>query len=281
MLEFCPDKVQSAIRHLNYNLLYELRLRKNAPVVVCYAGKYAFLGENGCVSGEKNAITVTAQELENTLFVASEYSVYSVSEEMKELFVTTKEGIRIGIAGTVIYEKGRIQALREFNGLCIRIPHPIKGCADRIFRLCEQDRLRSCILLSKPGIGKTTVLRELIGQIRLHYPLKNILLADERGEIALHEQTGIDILRFCRKEESFSYGIRSLRPDILVTDELQPQDYAVIERSMECGLKVLATAHFDGDITEFRHNFFERHVLLGDCIGSEAQIYDENKEKLP
>lgn len=280
MLGFCPKETQSAILRLNYHLLYEIRLRKNAPIVVCYAGKYRFLGKSGCTDRAENALQTTAKELEDTLFAASDYSVYSVSEEMKELFITTKEGIRIGIAGTVVYEKEKIHAIREINGLCIRIPHEISGCADRIFRLCLSDRLRNCILLSRPGIGKTTVLRELMRKIRQNYPFKNILLADERGEIALTEETGVDVLRFCQKKEAFSFGIRSLRPDLLITDELQPQDYPSVERGIECGLKIIATAHFSGEIHTFCRPIFERYVLLGDEIGSEAEIYDENQEKM-
>lgn len=278
MLEFLPAIVRDGIKNINYGLLYEIRLRANAPVKINYAGAYVFLGAGGVVKIPENAIKISEKEVEECLFAASDYSIYSVSEQMKEYFVTTKEGVRIGLAGTAVQEKGKTIALRNVTSLCIRLPHPIERCADKIFDLCERDFLKNCILLSLPGMGKTTVLRELSRKLCAAYPQKNVMIADERGEIsAFSTVNGCDILKYANKAEAFSFGLRSLRPDVIVTDELQEEDYPAVEKMIYAGIKVIASAHFGRDINFFKHKIFERYVVFSEeKIGNIKAVYDEN-----
>lgn len=282
MLEFLPVSVQEGIKNINYRLLYEIRLRANAPVKINYAGTYAYLGKEGVVKRSEKAIRISQKDIEDCLFCASDFSLYSVSEQMKEYFITTKTGIRVGLAGTSVREKGKTVALRDVTSLCIRLPHPIEHCADKIFERCERDRIRSCVLLSLPGMGKTTVLRELSCKLCSAYPQKNVMVVDERGEIsAFSTGEGCDVLKYANKEEAFSFGLRSLRPDIIITDELQESDYAAVEKMLYAGLKVIASAHFGLDIGCFNHKIFERYVVFSEEeIGKVKAIYNENLESL-
>lgn len=47
MLNFLTENILSAIRNVNINLVYELRIRANKPVVLNYGGNYTFLGGRG------------------------------------------------------------------------------------------------------------------------------------------------------------------------------------------------------------------------------------------
>lgn len=47
------------------------------------------------------------------------------------------------------------------TSLCIRVPHAVIGCAEEIYRRCLAGGLCSLLLLSPPGWGKTTLLRDL------------------------------------------------------------------------------------------------------------------------
>lgn len=281
MYDFLPPCVKSALKNLNANLLYELRLRSDRPVKVNYRGEYAFLGENGVTARREGAIVVSAKEISDCVFAASDFSVYSCSEQMKECFLTAKTGERLGLAGTLVRENGKVIALRDVRSLCIRIPHPVEHCADKVFALCEADRLRNCILLSAPGYGKTTVLRELVRLLGVHYPTKNILIADERGEISAFDTGDADVLLFGGKKETFSFGLRALRPDIIVTDELQEEDFPAVQKAMDAGMTVIASAHFGRGIDRFAHPVFERYVCFSrEKIGQATAIYDENFQNL-
>ena len=281
MLKFLPVYVKEALKNINVNLLYEIRLRTELPVKVNYRGKYVYLGKNGIVKRKDQAIKITAKEVEDCVFAASGYSVYSVSEQMKECFLTTPEGVRLGLAGTLVRENGKIVALRSVTSVCVRIPHPVESCADTVFELCEKDKLRNCILLSAPGYGKTTILRELSRLISEQYPEKNVLIVDERGEISSFDTGDADILKFAKKKEAFSFGLRSLRPDVIITDELQEEDYPAVQKAMDAGLKIIASAHFGKNIEDFPHPIFERYVSFNQKnIGQADAVWDENGKNL-
>ena len=137
--------------------------------------------------------------------------------------------------------------------------------------------------MSSPGLGKTTILRDL-SRILGETTSKSILICDERGEISAGF-TGwtSDVMKFSDKQTAFEAGIRAMRPDIMVTDELSEQDCIALKKALCAGVYVLASAHFS-DIQYVKEPFlgiFERYVLLNERkIGEIFAIYDKNGEQL-
>ncbi len=283
MLDFLPQNVKNAIKNLNLRYLYELRIRADKPISVNYDGNYRFLGEFGLTERAENAIFCTAYDIQDCVYRAGNYSVYSVEEQLKQGFVTAKNGERLGIAGEYVFEKGQPLSLRNFSSLCIRVPHEIIGSAQAVYDCCMCDRIRNLLLMSPPGLGKTTILRDL-ARILSEKTLKNILICDERGEISVGNiGSTCDVIRYADKATAFFSGIRAMRPDVIITDELSLKDCEGVRRAITAGIIVIASAHFSAmeSVEEVFKGIFERYVLL-DCmkIGRIACIYDEKGRKL-
>ena len=283
MLDFLPQIVKDALNKVNMRNVYEIRLRAEKPVMVNYKGEYRYLGFYGFVERVEQALRCDLDEIANCVFCAGKYSVYSVEEQIKKGFITAENGERIGLAGEFVLEKGQPLALRNFTSLCIRVPHEIIDSGNEIYRRCMLDRVRSVLIASPPGRGKTTILRD-IGRILGEKTKNNVLICDERGEIS-NGETGnaCDVLKFCDKATAFTSGIRALRPDIIITDELSPNDCLAVQSAIVAGVSVVASAHFH-DINDIKPPFlgtFERFVILNkDKIGEIDGIYDESGKEL-
>lgn len=283
MLDFLPQHIKDALQYLNERQVFEIRIRLNRPTMINYLGKYHYLGAFGITNSVKNALICDFDDITQCIYLAGQCSVYAVEEQIKRGFITAANGERIGLAGEYVYEKGQPLTIRNITSLCIRVPHEVLNSGQAIFDLCMSDKLRSVLICSPPGLGKTTILRDLSRVISEKYR-KNVLICDERGEIAICEsEMQCDVLKFATKDIAFEAGIRAMRPDIIVTDELLPQDCIAVERAVSAGVYVLASAHFskiDAIAAPFR-NIFERYVFL-DCdeVGKLRAIYDKNGKEL-
>ena len=283
MLDFLPTEIQDGLSHVNLKYVYEIRLRSDKPTTVNFKGYYRFLGAYGLTDRAEQAIHCTTYDIADTVYKAGEYSVYSVEEELKKGFLTARNGERLGLAGEYVFEKGQPLALRNFTSLCVRVPHEVYGCGREIYGQCLKNGLKNCLIASPPGLGKTTILRDLARLIGENTD-KNVLICDERGEISCGNcGQSSDVLKFADKNTAFEAGIRAMRPDVIITDELSPSDCEGIKKAIFAGVTVLASAHFS-DFEYIQPPFlglFDRYVLLNEKeIGQIKGIYDRTGRQL-
>lgn len=281
-LGFLPSAIYEPLKQIGTELLYELRLRENAPVTVNYGFKRLYLGEKLTLF-ENEAIICDKDMIEETLFRAAEYSIYAANESLKAGFITAAGGVRIGVCGECVFDGTNVITIKNFTSLCIRIPHFIEGASAEIQKKAFADGVKNTLIVSAPSYGKTTILKDLALSLSQRY---NVLVIDERGELGDRRLKNADIVRYSDKNYAFSYGIRSLAPEIVIADELSGiADWECVRKAVNSGVKIIATAH-GGDLEsitqkgEFIAGLFDRYVVLRSegQAGRIRAVYGKNYE---
>ena len=277
----------------------EIRIRLNKPIVVICNQRAYFLSFDGLCSNPNSAIIASKEIIDEIVFKASDYSLYSVNEQIKQGYLTVDGGIRIGLCGEVVLEGDKIKTIKDFTSLCIRIPHDIKGVCKPIFnKIVESDNVLNTLIISPPGAGKTTMLRDIIFQLSSHNYSYNVFIADERGEIVGGKDNPFnlgcffDYISFLNKKESLIFGLRSISPDIVVTDEIsKEEDISIIKHLIGCGVSVIATVHAK-DIDDLKRKeafkdfimgrYFKRYIVLSKAngVGTIEGVYREDLTRI-
>lgn len=274
--------------NLNWGQIQEFRLRIGQPLTVLYHNREVVF-----------PTIVRLQELKETLDYVSNYSLYAYENELKQGFITIEGGHRVGMAGQVLLEHGKVKNLKQISSLNIRISHEILNCADKLFPYITYNKqMYHTLIISPPRCGKTTMLRDMIRQIsdgNKWVKGCTVGVVDERSELAGCYQ-GVpqnlmgmrtDVLDGCPKAEGMLMLIRSMAPQVIAVDELgAPEDIQALRYAMHCGCKMIATVHGQS-IEELRRKplfeqllnerCFERYVVLqnGRQVGEIAGIYDK------
>lgn len=253
--------------------LSEIRLRCNRP------SRYRTIDGQ-----ELSGTTITAPKLLKIAHILMENSVYACEEELKEGFFTAEEGCRVGVCGKMSLREGRVHMLSAIGSVCIRIPRAVKGCADVLKPYLDENLL----VLSPPGLGKTTLLRDLA---RLASDSgRNVAIADERRELCacregipqldVGERT--DVIDGCPKAQAIPMLIRACAPDMIVADEIgKTEDAEVLLDAARCGVCIAASAHARSVDEAFARKYladilksgvFSRAILLGERPGRILEI---------
>lgn len=242
---------------INRNLLQEIRIRANMPVSVKYKSESLYFKENGMLSKDKkDALIADKEMLMECIQIFSSFSLYAFEDELRQGFITIPGGHRVGICGKVVIEDKQIKTIKNISSINIRIAHQVRGCADTLLKkLIYNNDFLSTLIVSAPGGGKTTLLRDIIRQISDGNEMisgKNVGLIDERSEIAAcyrgiaQNDVGIrtDVLDACPKREGMLMLLRSMSPYLIAVDEIgDERDYDALLAAMYCGCRIIATIH--------------------------------------
>lgn len=196
---------------------------------------------------------ITPELLDETLNRLLDYSYYAYEEELSKGYITIEGGHRVGICGTVTLKEGHVHLIKDVSSLNIRRSRQIIGASRKVISsVCDEKRnaIRNTLIISPPKCGKTTILRDIARS--LSYKGYRVGICDERSEIAgcyngrssydLGSRT--DILDGCPKAEGILMLIRSMSPDVIITDEIgKKEDVGAIEAALCAGVKTITSIH--------------------------------------
>lgn len=240
MYEFLDERLKKELSAFKGKNINEIRLRADCPISVLVDGKTVFIDK----------IKPTIEDIENVMLKVCKRSIHTYEEQIKLGFITSDNGERIGLSGEIVKSEGKISTIKNVTSLCIRIPNDIYGVALDFFNKVYVKNGGSVLVLSEPGVGKTTFIRDLTRLIS-DVLNKNVIVVDERNEIAvkngnrklLHGKN-IDVLTYSDKQFGFTQAIRTLNPHVIVTDELiEDSDVSSVIDTIYGGVWVVATAH--------------------------------------
>ncbi len=252
---YLPPSIRLIIESVAQNdhfPIQEIRLRANQPLSIVMQGKNLFVTQQGEFTVSPSiGHTITSEDIKTVFMCACQNSVYAYSKELQNGFITLSGGHRMGLAGRVIYENNTISTIRDLSALSIRIASEKKGCCHTILPyLVHDEEIRSCAIISPPGGGKTTVLRDIARSIstRGH----RVCIIDERGEIAGCCQgiarydlgPSCDVLDGCNKTDGLQWALRCLSPSVMIVDELGSDSEAqAVLQGISSGVATVFSLH--------------------------------------
>lgn len=146
----------------------------------------------------------------------------------------------------------RISAIRNrlgiVVGLTLRVGRAVYGYIDVIKDLIESDR--SVLILGKPGVGKTTILREAA---RILSESKRVIVVDTSNEIggdgdvphpAVGNARRMQVKVPTLQHEVMIEAVENHNPEVIVIDEIGRELEAQAARTIaERGVQLIGTAH--------------------------------------
>jgi stage III sporulation protein AA len=297
ILKFLPKNIADLISKIppsQKEELEEIRIRINRPIEITMKGAPKFL-----------SYIIRQEDAFHLMNKISQFSIYTLEEELKRGYITVSGGHRIGLAGKVILEEGKVKAIRDIASFNIRIAKEKIGIAEKITPYIFRDFWMHTMIIGPPQTGKTTMLRDIARIISTGNHEKGIHaykvgIVDERSEIAgcvngipqMSFGHRLDVLDACPKAEGMMMMIRSMSPDVLVVDEIgRLEDAEAIQEAVHAGIRLIMTTH-GSSMEEVRkrpslktiidQNIFQRFIVLSRSQGpgTITHILDGNGKEL-
>ena len=263
-----PPRIVRAIRQstaLCGDAVNEIRLRRGAPASVT-------AGERNVVLG----VCASDAEIASTLRELCERSLYAKAATICDGFIAARGGVRVGVCGRAVVRDGQIVSVAEISSLNIRIPRRIVGCADRLYEIMRSQDFRGGVLVwSPPGVGKTTMLRELGVCLSRGRDARRTAIVDSRAELAADGALA-DVLSLYPRAKGIEIARRTLSPQIVICDEIGTQDdAAALLEAHFAGITVCASAHassFDGLMASPVMRSLRGHGVFATYYGLRRQL---------
>lgn len=294
ILSYFPIKIRNELSHFKLNNVEEIRIRSNRPI-------FLKMGQEEV----KTECMVHTEQILEILQKLCDNSIYTYQNQICNGYITIKGGHRIGITGNVVIKDGQVVNIPHIYSLNFRIARQVLECSMPAFKYIldtDKNSIYNTIILSPPGRGKTTLLRDIIRKLsngidEYKFHGVNVGVVDERGEIAAmyrgipQNDVGIrtDVLDNISKDLGMKMLVRSMSPKVITADEIGTnQDIEAIEYAICSGVKGIFTAHGSGvkDIIQnpilgklYKQSIIERILLIKENREICMQ-YEKRREEL-
>ncbi|MCK6163879.1 stage III sporulation protein AA [Bacillus pumilus] len=295
LLDILPHSIGQELRLLKeaeWDQIEEIRIRMDRPIELMQRGKPRFL-----------SYRTTGEDASQLLGRLSNYSMYTLEEELKQGYITISGGHRVGIAGKVIVENGIVKGLRDISSFNIRIAKEKIGIALPFLPYLYDEHWCNTLIIGPPQTGKTTLLRDvarLASTGTKAIPPKKTGIIDERSEIAgcirgvPQHQFGhrVDVLDACPKAEGLMMMIRSMSPEVMIVDEIgKSEDVQALLEAIHAGVTIIVSVHGYSLEDVYKRpslkplwelRVFERYVELNrkNGPGTIRRIYDQDGQEM-
>lgn len=224
-LEIFPDEIKKSLIHYNHNdELLEVVLDLGKQPEGRFFHDTVFLSEN----------------------VISQADIHQVIEHLGDFDRDNRSGIEETLH--------RISAIRnrrgEIVGLTCRVGKAVMGTIEMVKDIFQSGK--NVLLLGKPGVGKTTLLRESARILSNEYK-KRVIIVDTSNEIAgegnlPHPAVGLSRrmqVPFNRQQHQVMIeAVENHMPEVIIIDEIGTSEEATASRTIaERGVQLIATAH--------------------------------------
>ena len=283
LIKILPPEIIQCIGQINIENVVELRLRVNQKLRIKLLDKEITLD-----------YLVKSQDMSEVLRRVSANSIYSIQDNINTGYITSYGGNRIGISGEVVQDEGIIKNIKNVTSMNIRVAHEVIGCSNLVMnKILNQGDVQNTLIVSPPGKGKTTMLRDVIRNISSLG--KNVGVVDERYEIAnvyqgkptLNIGPRTDVMSGISKDNGINILVRSMGLDVIATDEIgSANDCKAIHNAVLCGVSVIATAHGNSyqdlpyDLQQLiDKGIFKVIIYLSNEIGKVEKLIDLGRSK--
>lgn len=277
---YLPPRLRSAVKTtaaLWKSDVNEIRLREGRPLALNLRGRNVLCG-----------VTCTEKDLSDTVSALCQGSLYSYSEEIKEGVIATKSGIRAGVCGRAAVRGGRIEAVRDITSVNLRIPHRVPHAADSLCMLAVH--CGSVLVYSSPGMGKTTLLRELIPSLSGGEHNRRTSVIDTRYELSamLDGCDNADFYLGYPRYDGIVSAVRTMSPEYVICDEISGEnDVQAVMYAKNAGVNIVCSAHAGEKKDLYRNAGLSRLIKNGafGCLyglgekGPEVDVLEYSDER--
>ena len=86
MLSFLPERIKKAIAKVDLTEVYEIRLRSGQPIIINVKNKLKSVLDGQLIDDFDKGLIILKSDLEEIIRRATEFSIYSFNEEIKQGF---------------------------------------------------------------------------------------------------------------------------------------------------------------------------------------------------